>query len=77
MFANCSVFVACAKKYGRIPLIRMLVTRTANYPDRFGSSGIFVENCKKLTRPEITGYQIKYSTVLWLLEIQIRRGRKV
>jgi hypothetical protein len=26
---------------------------------------------------EITGYRIKYSTVLWLLELQIRRDRKV
>jgi len=26
---------------------------------------------------EITGYRIKYSTVLWLLELQIRRRRKI
>jgi hypothetical protein len=26
---------------------------------------------------EITVYRIKYSTVLWLLELQNRRGRKV
>jgi hypothetical protein len=26
---------------------------------------------------EITGYRIKYSTVLWFIELQIRRGREV
>jgi len=82
MIANSSVLVACAKKYGRTPLIRTLiirtlVIRTADYPDLLGPSGKFVENSTKLTCPEITGYQIKYSTVLWLLEIQISRGRKV
>jgi hypothetical protein len=35
------------------------------------------ENCTKLTCLEITGFRIKYSTVLWVLELQIRRGRKV
>jgi len=38
---------------------------------------IFFENSTKLTCLEITGYQIKYNTVLWLLELQIRSGRKV
>jgi len=51
--------------------------RTANYPDRLGPSGKFVDNSTKQMCLEITGYQIKYSTVLWLLELQIRRGRKV
>jgi len=37
----------------------------------------FLENSTKLTFLEITGYRIKYSTVLWLLELQIRRDRKV
>jgi hypothetical protein len=77
MLANCPVFVACAKEYGRTPFIRTLVIRTANYPDRLGPSGKFVKNSKKPTGPEITGYQINYGTVLWLLENQIRRGRKV
>ena len=31
----------------------------------------------KPTCLEITAYRIKYSAVLWLLELQIRRGRKV
>ena len=58
--------------YSRTPL-----TRIANYPDRFGPSGKFVENPTKLNCLEITSYRIKYSTVLWLLELQIRRGRMV
>jgi len=49
----------------------------ACYPDRLGPSYIFVENSTKLTYIEMTGYRVKYSTVLWLLELQIRRGRKV
>ena len=36
-----------------------------------------VENSKKLSYLEITGYWIKYSTVLWLIELQIRRGQKI
>jgi hypothetical protein len=36
-----------------------------------------VENSTKLTCLDIAGYRIKYSTELWLLELQIRRGRKV
>jgi hypothetical protein len=49
----------------------------AGYPDRLGPSGKFVENSTKLTCLEITGYLYKYSTVLRLLELTIRRGRKV
>jgi hypothetical protein len=49
----------------------------ANYPDRLGPSGKFVENSTKLTCLEIADYLVKYSRVLWLLELQIRRGRKV
>ena len=49
----------------------------AVYPDRLGYSGKFVENSTKLTCVEVTGCRIKYSTVLWLIEQQIRRGRKV
>jgi len=50
-----------------------LVIRTANYPDRLGPSGKFVENSTKLTCLEITGYRIKCSRVLWFLEIQVWR----
>jgi hypothetical protein len=50
--------------------------RNANYPDRLGFSDKVVKNSTKLTCLEITGYRIKYSTVLWFLELQIRRGRK-
>ena len=53
------------------------LTGIANYPDRLSPSCKFVENSIKLTCLEITGYRIKYNTVLWLLELQIRRGRKV
>jgi hypothetical protein len=49
----------------------------AGYPDRLGSSGKSVENSTKLTCLEISEYRIKYSTLLWLLELQIRYGRKV
>jgi hypothetical protein len=49
----------------------------AGYPDPLSPSGKFVENSKNLTFFEITGYRIKYSTMLWLIELQIRRGRKV
>ena len=49
----------------------------ALYPDRLRPSGKFVENFAQLTFLEIAGYHIKYSTLLCLLELQIRRGRKV
>ena len=49
----------------------------AGYPDKLGPSGKFVDNSTKLTCLEISGYRIKYSTVLWLVELQIRRSRKV
>jgi hypothetical protein len=62
--------------YGRTPLTRTLVIRIANYSDRFGPSSKFVDNFTKLTYLEITGYLTKYSTVLWLLKLQLRRGRK-
>jgi hypothetical protein len=63
------------EKYSRTPLIRTLVIRNANYPDRLSPSGRFVQNYTQLTCLEITAFWIKYSTVLWLLELQIRRGR--
>ena len=50
----------------------------AGYSDiQLSGKGKFVENSTKLTCVEITSYRIKYSTVLWLIELQIRRGRKV
>jgi hypothetical protein len=43
------------KKMRKItPLIRTLVIRISNYPDRFGLSGKFAENSTKLTCLEIT-----------------------
>jgi hypothetical protein len=65
--------------YSITPIIRTLVIRIADYPDRLGPSGNFVENSTKLISLEITGYRIKYSTVKcygWV-ELQIRRGGKV
>ena len=50
---------AAVFKYSIIPLIR-----TANYPDWLGCSGKSVENSTQLTYLEITGYQIKHSTVM-------------
>jgi hypothetical protein len=49
----------------------------SGFPDRLGPSGKSVDNSTKLTCLEITGYRIKYSTVLWLAELQIRNGRNV
>jgi len=54
-----------------------MVIRITNYVDWLCLSGKVFENSTKLNCLEITGYQIKYSTVLWLLELQIRRGRNV
>jgi hypothetical protein len=48
----------------------------AGYPDRVGPSGNTVDNSTTPTCLEITGYRIKYSTVLWLIELQIRRSRR-
>ena len=64
-------------QYSGTPLIRSLVIRIANYPNQLGSSGKFVDNSIKLTCLENTGYRIKYSTVLCLIELQIRRVRRV
>jgi len=61
----------------RIPLQQNSTYPEAGYPDRLGPWGTSVDISKKLTRFEITGYRIKYSTVLWHLKLQIRRGRKV
>ena len=44
--------------YSRTPLIRTLVIRIVNYPDRLGPSGKSVENSSKLACLEITGYGI-------------------
>jgi hypothetical protein len=54
-----------------------MVEQNSIYPDRLGTSEKFVENSTKLTFREITFHQIKYSTVFWLLELQIKGGRKV
>ena len=72
MLQSCGIL-----QYSRTPLIRNLVIRISNNPDRLGLSSKCVENSTKLNCLEIIGCRIKYSTVLWLIELQIRRGRKV
>ena len=64
------------EKCSRPPIIRKLFNLIASYPDRLGPSDKFVNNSTELTCLEFIGYRIKYSTVLWLLELQITRGRK-
>jgi hypothetical protein len=49
----------------------------AGYPDWLRPSNKFVENSTKITYLKITGYRIKYSAVLSLLELQIKPDRKV
>jgi hypothetical protein len=58
-------------KCSRTPLFQALVIR-------IGLAWVkFFENSTKLTCLESTGYRIKYSTLLWLLQLQIRGGRMV
>jgi len=57
--------------------MRTLVIRIASYRLRLRPLGKFVDDSIKLTCLEITGYQIKCSTVLRLLKLQMRRDRKV
>ena len=63
--------------YSKTPLNRTLAIRIAIHPDRLSLSAKFLENYTKLICLEITGYRIKYSTMLGFIELQIRRGRKV
>jgi hypothetical protein len=76
-----SNYAACFEnvdnKHSRTPLIRTLVIPIANFPDRLGPSGKFIENSIKLICLEITSCRINYRTVLWLLELLIRHGRKI
>jgi hypothetical protein len=51
-------------KYNRTPHFWI-----SNYPDPPGPASTFVDNSTKKIYLEITGYQITYSTVLWLLEL--------
>ena len=55
------------------------VQKNSTYPDTgylewLRPPGKFVKNSTELTSLEITGYRIKYRTVLWLPELQIRHG---
>jgi len=77
--------MTATQMFGYATLFRLQYNST--YPDAgcpenqlSGSAWPFEKICRefyKLTCLEITGYQIKYSVVLWHLEPQIRRGRKV
>jgi len=58
------------------PLLRVLAIRIAIFPDPFGPPGKFVANSIIQTFHEISHYRIKYSTVLWLLELQISHSRQ-
>ena len=64
-------------KYSSTALIRTTVIRITNNPDRLGPCNKFIENSTRLPCLAITGYRIKYSRMLRLPELQIRRGRKV
>jgi hypothetical protein len=68
---NCEKHANVTFYYSRTPVIRTMVIRKANYPDKHGPWGTFIHNSTKLTCLEITGYRIKYSTVLWFLELPI------
>jgi hypothetical protein len=72
------IFTDVGRLLVRVALERQNSTHSdVDYPDRLGTSRESVENSTKLTCLETTDYRIKYSTVVWLLELQIRRGRKV
>ena len=78
---DCPISFGIAQQYSSTTLSFCVQKNSTNpngvYLDQLGSSGIFAENTTEITHLEITGYRIKYSTVLWLLELQIRCGRKV
>ena len=58
-------------------MVVSIVHLNSTYPNRLGPWGKFVENSKKRTCLEMSGYRIVYSTVLYRLELQIRSGQKV
>jgi hypothetical protein len=63
--------------YGQYDIQQISTYPDVGYPDRLGSLGKIDQNSTKLTCLEITGYRIKYRTMLWPLELQIRRGRNI
>jgi hypothetical protein len=74
LILRCEVVHSYIFQYSRTSLIQTLVIWFASYPNQLVPLGKFVENSTKLTCLEIAGYQIKYSTVLWLLELQWSKG---
>jgi len=63
--------------HNTVELNHTLVIWITTYVDWLGTLSKFVQNSTIPTCLEITGYQIKYSIVLWLLELEIRNGQKV
>jgi len=55
-------------KYSSTALIRTMVIRIANNPDRLRPSNKFIDNFTGLTCFVITGYRIAYSRTLRLPE---------
>jgi hypothetical protein len=64
-------------QYSRNLLIQAFVNRITNYPDQLDPSGKLIDNSTKLTCLEHSDYRIEYSTVLWLIELQTGRVRRV
>jgi hypothetical protein len=58
-------------EYSITPLIQTLVIRIGL------ALRVNLSRITKLIDLDITGYRIKYSTVLWFKELQIRCGRKI
>ena len=51
--------------------------RIVHYSDRLGPLGKIRREIYKINWLKVTGFRIKYSRVLWLIELQIGLGRKV
>ena len=60
IFLALVILILFGEKYSRTPLIRTLKIRIANFPNRFGPSGKFIENSTQLTCFKITCNRIKY-----------------
>jgi len=71
------MFVSCWYKYSRSLLIRTLISGSPVILIGLVLWAKFVEISTELTWLKVTGYRIKHSRVLWLIELQISLGRKV
>jgi len=76
--AVCALFLMRNFQYGLVAMDQLigpknpLIVHLVIFPH-----GLQPGNSTKVTCLEIIGYWIKYSTVLWLLELQIRCGQMV